>query len=168
MCTTGGRHEPALGAARTTTSSRWIPASRNARQSNWCDAHRVLTRCLIVDDNEPFLEAARVLLEREGLRVAAVAPTYAEALDLFETLRPDVVLIDVFLGEQSGLELARDLAEDGHGPGGAATVILISTHTEADLGDLIAASPAAGFLLKSELSAEAIRSIVAASERRGR
>jgi two-component system, NarL family, nitrate/nitrite response regulator NarL len=121
----------------------------------------VPTRCLIVDDNKRFLEAVRALLEREGLGVAAVASTYAEALDLFETLRPDVVLVDIFLGEESGLELARHLAEDGRGQGDAATVILISTHSEADLADLIAASPAAGFLPKAELSAKAIRRIVA-------
>jgi CheY-like chemotaxis protein len=118
----------------------------------------VPTRCLIVDDNESFLAAVRVLLQREGLSVAAVASTYAEALGLFETLRPDVVLVDIFLGEESGLELARHLAQDGHGD--AATVILISTQAEDDLADLIAASPAAGFLPKAELSAEAIRRIV--------
>ena len=118
------------------------------------------TRCLIVDDNESFLEVARALLEREGLSVAAVASTYAEALGLFETLRPDVVLVDIFLGKESGLELARQLAEDWRGQGDAATVILISTQAEADLVDLIAASPAAGFLPKTELSAKAIRRIV--------
>lgn len=118
------------------------------------------TRCLIVDDNESFLEAARALLEREGLSVAAVASTYADAVELFETLRPDVVLVDIFLGEESGLELARHLTEDGHGQGDAATIILISTHAEADLADFIAASPAAGFLPKTELSAKAILGIV--------
>jgi len=117
-------------------------------------------RCLIVDDNESFLEVVRALLEREGLSVAAVASTYAEALGLFETLRPDVVLVDIFLGEESGLELARHLAEDGRGQGNAATIILISTQAEADLADLIAASPAAGFLPKTELSAKAILGIV--------
>jgi len=121
----------------------------------------VPTRCLIVDDNESFLEAVRVLLEREGLSVAAVASTYAEALELFEALRPDVVLVDIFLGEESGFELARHLAEDGRGKGEAATIILISTQAQADLADLIAASPAAGFLPKAELSAKAIGRIVA-------
>jgi CheY-like chemotaxis protein len=120
----------------------------------------VPTRCLIVDDNASFLEVVRVLLERDGLSVAGVASTYADALDLIETLRPDVVLVDIFLGEESGLELARHLAEDGDGTDDAATVILISTHGEADLADLIAASPAAGFLSKTELSAKAIRRIV--------
>jgi CheY-like chemotaxis protein len=115
---------------------------------------------LIVDDNESFLEVARLLLEREGLSVVAVASTYSEALGLFETLRPDVVLVDIFLGEESGLELARHLAEGGHGEGDAASVILTSTHPEVDLADLVTASPAAGFLPKTELSAEAIRRIV--------
>jgi len=118
----------------------------------------VPTRCLIVDDNESFLEVVRVLLEREGLSVAGVASTSAEALGLFETLHPDVVLVDIFLGEESGLDLARHLAEDGQGD--PATVILISTHSEDDLADIIAASPAAGFLPKTELSAKAIRRIV--------
>jgi DNA-binding NarL/FixJ family response regulator len=111
-------------------------------------------RCLIVDDNRGFLEAARTLLERQGLTIAGVASTSADALLEAETLRPDVVLVDVSLGEESGLDLARRLVTDhDHG----ATVILISTRTEADLADLVALSPAAGFLSKSELSADAIR-----------
>ena len=118
------------------------------------------TRCLIVDDNESFLEVVRMLLEREGLSVAAVASTCADALGLFETLHPEVVLVDIFLGEESGLELARHLVEEGRGQGDAPTVILISTHDQAEVADLIAASPAAGFLPKTELSAKAIRRLV--------
>jgi DNA-binding NarL/FixJ family response regulator len=115
-------------------------------------------RVLIVDDNAQFLAAARVLLEREGLTVAGVASTRAEALRQVEDLRPDVVLVDVFLGDESGLELAQRLIEDGWSKG--ATVILISTHAEDDLADLIAASRVAGFLQKAELSARAVRTIV--------
>ena len=114
--------------------------------------------CLIVDDNHSFLEAARVLLEREGLTVAGVATTSAEALRQAETLRPDVVLVDISLGEESGFDLVQRLVEDDLAD--EATVILISTHAEEDVADLIAASPAAGFLPKAELSATAIRRIV--------
>ena len=114
--------------------------------------------CLIVDDNTSFLEAARVYLERDGLTVAGVATNSAEAIRQAETLRPDVVLVDVSLGEESGFDLARRLAEDGVDD--KATIVLISTRAEEDLADLIAASPAAGFLPKSELSASAIRRFV--------
>jgi DNA-binding NarL/FixJ family response regulator len=115
-------------------------------------------RSLIVDDNGLFLEAARVLLEREGLTVAGVAATSAEAIGQAEELRPDVILVDISLGEESGFDLARQLVENGLGDD--AVVILISTHAEEDLADMIAASPAAGFLPKAELSASAVRRIV--------
>jgi hypothetical protein len=45
-------------------------------------------------------------------------------------------------------------------------VILISTHAEADFADLIAQTPAAGFVPKSELSAAAIRRFANASPER--
>jgi len=114
-------------------------------------------RCLIVDDNRRFLRAARTLLEREGLTVSGVATTSAEALRHAARVRPDVVLIDVALGDESGFELARRLVSD-HAHAG---VILISTRSEEELADAIALSPAAGFLAKSDLSAEAIRGLVA-------
>ena len=113
---------------------------------------------LIVDDSWLFLEAARDRLEREGLRVVGVATTSAEALRRTEELRPEVVLVDVALGGESGLELARRLAAY-HWEGGPA-VILISTYSAADLAGSIAESPATGFLPKRELSADAIRRIV--------
>jgi two-component system nitrate/nitrite response regulator NarL len=117
----------------------------------------VALRCLIVDDNSAFLDAARVLLEREGVEVVGVATTSADALERVSQLAPDVVLVDIVLGDESGLELARRL--DSAGP----KVVLISTHSEADMQDLIAESTATGFLPKSELSARAIRRIVGES-----
>ncbi|HEV2901976.1 MAG TPA: response regulator transcription factor [Gaiellaceae bacterium] len=111
-----------------------------------------------MDDSSSFLEAARTLLEREGLTVAGVASTGEEALVRAEELRPDVVLVDITLGEESGFDLAHRLVDDRRG--GRSTVILISTHAEADFEDLIAASPAVGFLPKSELSARAISRIL--------
>jgi CheY-like chemotaxis protein len=115
-------------------------------------------RCLLVDDNEAFLETASLLLSREGVTVVGVASTIAEALRQARALRPDVILVDIGLGDESGFDLARLLAQDGQGGGGA--VILISTGAEADYTELIAESPAAGFLAKSELSALGISRIL--------
>jgi hypothetical protein len=61
-------------------------------------------RLLIVDDNAHFLRAARTLLEREGVRVVAVASTSAEAVRLARELRPDVTLLDIDLGNESGFD----------------------------------------------------------------
>jgi DNA-binding NarL/FixJ family response regulator len=113
---------------------------------------------LIVDDNWLFVEAARDRLEREGLRVVGVAATSAEALRRVEELQPEVVLVDVMLGGESGFELARCLA--AHHSDVGPTVILISTYSAADFARPIAESPAAGFVPKQELSADAIRRIV--------
>jgi DNA-binding NarL/FixJ family response regulator len=113
---------------------------------------------LIVDDNDSFLDAARVLLEREGLSVVGVAGTAAEALRRAEQLEPNVILVDITLAGESGFELTRRLVERDRALGSA--VILISTHAQEDFADLIAECPANGFLPKSELSATAIRGIV--------
>jgi DNA-binding NarL/FixJ family response regulator len=125
----------------------------------------MMLRCLIVDDSPHFLEAARGLLERQGMKIVGVASTSAEALRRVEELRPDVTLLDIDLGGQSGFELARDLHRSASPA--APRVILISTHAEQDYADLIAASPAVGFLAKTALSAGAIRDLLAGRDDRG-
>ena len=117
-----------------------------------------MLRCLIVDDSLRFLDAARALLEGQGVTVVGQASSSAEALRRVEELRPDVTLLDIDLGGESGLELARRL-QDHAGPV-PAPVILISTHAEQDYAELIAASPAIGFLPKTALSADAIRGLL--------
>ena len=109
-------------------------------------------RCLIVDDRPSFSEAARELLTDQGVAVVATAASSAEALQRIQELRPDVALVDIDLGEESGFDLARRIAEDGS----AVRVILISTHDEREFKKLIESSPTVGFLAKTELSAENI------------
>jgi DNA-binding NarL/FixJ family response regulator len=118
----------------------------------------IMLRCLIVDDSRRFLEAARGLLERQGITVVGMASTGADALLQVEELRPDVTLVDIDLGGESGFEVVRRL--DRAGGLAPPRMILISTHAEEDYADLIAASPAVGFLSKSALSAAAIRDLL--------
>jgi DNA-binding NarL/FixJ family response regulator len=122
-------------------------------------------RCLLVDDNCAFLKAATVLLQREGVTVVGVASSTADALEEVRALRPDVVLVDIGLGSESGFDLARLLAGDGpssgrDGQSGGAEIIMISTRSETDYAELIAESPVAGFLAKSELSARGIAQVL--------
>ena len=146
------------GVPGAIASHSGIPASRNASARYTWHHERVSLRCLLVDDSDAFLKAASDLLQREGVTVLGVAVSSAEALRQARALRPDVILVDIGLGDESGFDLARLLAQDGQA--GRAEVILISARAEADYAELIAESPAAGFLVKSELSAQAISRIL--------
>jgi two-component system, OmpR family, response regulator RegX3 len=62
----------------------------------------------LVEDEDSFVEALTVGLKREGFRVQ-VAHDGAEALDLFDAVKPDLVLLDVMLPKISGVDVCREL-----------------------------------------------------------
>src|SRR5271156_5518496 len=111
-------------------------------------------RVLIVDDNIHFVEAARSLLDSEGITIVGIAATSADGLRLAAELQPDLLLVDIDLGEESGFDLARRLVAEGLAT--AQQVIMTSAYPEEDVAELIEASPAIAFIPKSELSANAI------------
>ena len=92
------------------------------------------------------------------MTVVGIASCTAEALRQARSLQPDVILADIELGDESGFDLAQLVAWDSESDG--AVVILVSARAEADYADLIAESPAAGFLAKSALSARGIGQIL--------
>jgi DNA-binding NarL/FixJ family response regulator len=106
-------------------------------------------QCVIIDDYEPFLKVARAQLEAQGMAVIGVATNGTEALRQARELCPDVALVDISLGGESGFDVGRQ--------------ILISSNDyeeDDDYAELIAASPAAGYLSKAELAADAIQRLV--------
>jgi DNA-binding NarL/FixJ family response regulator len=115
-------------------------------------------RCLIVDDSPRFGEEARGLLEHEGVSVVGVAVSGDEAVRLAEALHPDLALVDISLGEESGFDVAGRLADNLKAQPPA--VIFVSTYDEREFGARIAASSALGFIAKAELSAERIRQLL--------
>ena len=114
-------------------------------------------RCLIVDDNADFGDAATGLLEGQGITVVGIATSAGDALRKADVLRPQLALVDIKLGDQSGFDVARQLAMRAETP----KVILISTEERQDYESLINASPALGFLPKTDLSAAAIHELLA-------
>jgi DNA-binding NarL/FixJ family response regulator len=122
-------------------------------------------RCLIVDDDDAFRQEIGALLEEQGIRVVGGAASGAEALTQIAQSRPDVVLIDIDLGGESGLALTRTLAERANGAS-SPHMVLISTHDETEYADLVEASPAVGFVAKTELSAAAIGRMLAEADAR--
>jgi CheY-like chemotaxis protein len=109
---------------------------------------------LIVDDHDGFRRFARGMLEAAGFTVAEAA-TGAEATEAVRAARPGLVLLDIGLPDFDGFEVARRLAAPAGGQ--APVVVLTSTREARDYGGRIAASPAAGFLPKDQLSGAALR-----------
>lgn len=129
-------------------------AVMRAPQPRW-HTRSMSLQCVIVDDNEPFLKVARATLERQGMAVVGVAVNGAEALRQARELGPDVALVDISLGAESGFDVGRRITPY------VGSVIMISSQDEDDYyAELIAASPAVGFLSKAELSAGAIQRLV--------
>ena len=163
----GGNHRHQHPLPLPAGDNEPVPASRNAdrrfrlaamrKHPPDCHADPMRIRCLLVDDNAAFLASARTLLGQQGVTIVGTASSSAEALRMATALRPDVVLVDIVLGDENGFDLARRLAESN---GSSTAVIMTSTAAESDYADLVAESPAAGFLPKAELSAAGIRRIL--------
>lgn len=131
-------------------------------RSDLGDPEGMEMRYLVVDDNECFLSGICHLLERDGATVVGTASNGDEALVRARTCRPDVVLIDVRLGHESGFDVARRidaLAPDG---GRRPAIVMISTLAEEELADRIAAHPSFGFLDKTIFSSDRLRRVLTA------
>jgi CheY-like chemotaxis protein len=112
---------------------------------------------LVVDDHDGFRAFARVILEGAGFTVVEAA-SGTEATQAVRTIRPCLVLLDIQLPDVDGFEVARRLAELEHRP----VIVLTSTREASDYGGQIAASPAAGFLPKDQLSGASLRGFLGA------
>ena len=120
-----------------------------------CD-HDYVTTVLIVDDHPSFRATARALLEAEGFDVLGEASDGRAAIEAAEELRPDIVLLDVQLPDQTGFDVASRLTGDGLCVG----VILVSSRDGSDYGPLVEESGALGFVPKAELSGDRIAALI--------
>ena len=111
-----------------------------------------------MDDHDGFRAFARMMLEGAGFTVAEAA-SGAEAAQAARTIRPCLVLLDIQLPDLDGFEVARRLAQQEYRP----VIVLTSTREASDYGGQIAASPAAGFLSKEQLSGAALRGFLTAA-----
>jgi CheY-like chemotaxis protein len=110
---------------------------------------RVPVSVVIVDDHPAFRRAARELLRARGHAVLGEADCAARALELVARLAPEAVLLDVQLGDECGLDVARALTHAHPG----LRVLLVSGACDLD-PEAVRASGACGLLHKSRLAAE--------------
>jgi DNA-binding NarL/FixJ family response regulator len=100
---------------------------------------------LLVEDHLALRKGLELLLRARGFHVVGVADSAEQGLRLYERRRPDVAVIDVGLGDASGVTLAQEiLAQDGD-----AGVLVYTGLTDHDSIDLAARSGARGFALKA-------------------
>ena len=94
-------------------------------------------------------------MQAGGFEVVGEAEDGASALAAARRLQPELVQLDVLLPDKSGFAVAEVLAGDSH----HLRVVLVSSRSAFELGAALEASPAAGFLTKSELTADALAAI---------
>jgi len=111
---------------------------------------------LVVDDHPGFRACARRLLEREGFDVVAEASDGLSALEHARAAHPQLALVDVYLPDIDGFELAAQL----HSLAGGPVVVLISSHERSELEPLVPGSGARGFVPKDELSRQTIEALL--------
>ena len=117
-------------------------------------------RVLLVDDHRLFREGLRDLLGERGFEVVGEAENAAEALSLALERRPAVALMDIKMPGGSGIEAARQLAENAPG---VQVVMLTVSPDEADVIESVQAG-ACGYLLKDASIEEIVAGVRAAAE----
>jgi DNA-binding NarL/FixJ family response regulator len=109
---------------------------------------------VVVDDQAPFRLAARAVLRRtEGFELVGEAENGLEALTLVDTLKPDLVLMDINMPEMGGIDATRQIVAELP----ATVVILCSTYGVNDLPPEAATSGARAYVHKEQLSAKTIK-----------
>ncbi|MGH3925774.1 MAG: response regulator, partial [Pseudonocardiaceae bacterium] len=106
-------------------------------------------RVLIVDDQEPFRQAARAVVElTDGFEAVGEAETGEAGVDRARELQPDLVLLDVNLPGIDGLEATRRILSESDG---RVVVLMVSTYEADEYAPRAAEAGAAAYIPKSEL-----------------
>ena len=118
-------------------------------------------RVLIVDDQEPFRLAARMVVEAtDGFDVVGEAETGEASVDMARDLSPDLVLMDVNLPGINGLDATRQILSDGSG---SVVVLLLSTYEEEEYAPRAAECGAAAYIPKAVFGPDRLESAWAAA-----
>jgi DNA-binding NarL/FixJ family response regulator len=115
-----------------------------------------VSQILIVDDHPIVRHGLTQLInDEDGLNVCASAANGSEALEALKSSRPDLVIVDLSLGDESGLDLVKTLKTEHPD----LPVLVLSMHDEAYYADRVLRAGAMGFIMKQEAAEQMISAI---------
>lgn len=114
-------------------------------------------RVLVADDSPAVLENVVEML-REDFVIAGAMPNGSSVLEEVTTLDPDVVVLDISLGDMTGFEVARRLREMNC----RARIVFLTVHESADFVRAAVALGASGYVFKSRADSDLVDAITAA------
>ena len=114
-------------------------------------------RVLVVDDNALFLEATSELLRSE-CDVVGILSSGLPVVSTVATLKPDVVVLDISLGDMTGFEVARRLKSVGS----TATIVFLTVHEGPEFVSAAVGLGVAGYVYKSRVVEDLVNAVKAA------
>jgi two-component system response regulator NreC len=112
-------------------------------------------RIVLADDHHIVRQGLRALLEREGMKVVAEADDGRAAVELAQTHKPDVVILDLTMPLLNGLEAGREILHNGYAKG----AILLTVHTEEHQIAMALRAGIRGYLLKTQAAEDLVHAI---------
>ena len=117
------------------------------------------TSILLADDNSFILDHVRHTLEREHeFKILAAVSDPDVVLRECVRLKPDVIVLDISMGEQSGINLAMQLRDSGN----LSKIVFLTVHEDHDFLNAAIGAGGSAYVVKSRLSADLVRAINAA------
>jgi DNA-binding NarL/FixJ family response regulator len=113
---------------------------------------------LLADDNTAVLDHVSKMLRKEGSYrvVAALVDGNTVAREYFR-LRPDVLILDISMGERSGIDIARQLRDSGC----SAKIIFLTVHEDRDYVNAAIGAGGSAYIVKSRLNLDLLHAIKA-------
>jgi DNA-binding NarL/FixJ family response regulator len=104
-------------------------------------------RILLADDNTAILDHVSDMLQAEYEIIGKVADGNSVTTEV-ERLRPDLVILDISMGDRSGIEIAKRLREQGY----AGKIVFLTVHEDPDFVTAALGAGGRGYVIKSRLN----------------
>jgi DNA-binding NarL/FixJ family response regulator len=116
------------------------------------------TTILLSDDNSAVLDHVAKMLEKEkSYQVVGAISDGRDVVREYLRLRPDVVILDISMGDVSGIDVARDLRDSGC----RAKIIFLTVHEDADFVNAGMGAGGSAYVVKSRLGQDLFSAIKA-------